>query len=291
MKKTKGYLGGTFYNSLFIPFEYTEGKPPRQIRSSELTSSPPLHNAPMVRSSLRCRGLHHVKGKEAPIVSSKAGKLAQSDGSRANATRKRAPTTSSDRQFGLGRGAHPLGIQPMGNLLLATLNDSYGRKKTKSSATVADRDVDGENGKPQRQVNARDVGLGALQVLSDSLVLDIAGRLPAQDLCRLGVCSRAFHVVCHQEELWRALTLEEFGGDFDFEHSWRWTYVKGALKARGGARSAGAEIDAGLNESSTAGEQKRTGGEVSMDYTPPLKVLLPAHNVAKFRCFSPWVLR
>ena len=221
----------------------------------------------MVRSSTRCRGLRPVKGKEAPSAANNNSKLSQSDGSRANATRKRAPTTSNDRQFGLGRGAHPLGIQPMGNLLLATLDDTNGRKKSKSSPALA---VD--NMKPLRQVKARDVGLGALQVLSDSLVLDIAGRLPAQDLCRLGVCSRAFHVMCHQEELWRVLTLEEFGGDFDFEHSWRWTYVKGMLKARGGAMSAGAEGIAGLSGRSASGQQKCAGGEVAMEYTPPLKV-------------------
>ncbi|GFH22083.1 JmjC domain-containing protein, partial [Haematococcus lacustris] len=74
---------------------------------------------------------------------------------------------------------HPIGLQPEGNLLL------------RSGAW-----------------NCRNAGLGALQVLSDALILELLGLLDAVSLCQLSQCSRALYCFCDAEDLWKALVLE-----------------------------------------------------------------------------------
>ncbi|GBG79440.1 hypothetical protein CBR_g29587 [Chara braunii] len=104
-------------------------------------------------------------------------------------------------RFDLERGAHPLGVRPLGNLLF---------------------DVDaGERGVRH---NVRDVGLGDLAILSDATILDIVGHLSGRDLARLALVSKAFYVFCYQDDTWRALVVEELRGDFRFAGSWRETY-------------------------------------------------------------------
>ncbi|CAI7851278.1 unnamed protein product [Closterium sp. NIES-53] len=183
-----------------------------------------------------------------------------------------AGDSSSRQRFGLERGGHPLGVQPLGNLFLRSDHNPL---------------------KPLR--NARDAGLGALRRLPDPILLDIVGRLPAESLCHVGMASRALHVVAHQEELWRALVLESAEGGFEWEASWRWTYVKWRMGARGQAKGAGkgegkggAEGTEGAEEQNGSDEGK--GGEAGragkgvkrkekhgeergvLQYRPPLKV-------------------
>ncbi|KAL6756934.1 JmjC protein [Haematococcus lacustris] len=89
-------------------------------------------------------------------------------------------------------GRHPIGLQPEGNLLL------------RSGAW-----------------NCRNAGLGALQVLSDALILELLGLLDAVSLCQLSQCSRALYCFCDAEDLWKALVLEETQGSFCWSASWR----------------------------------------------------------------------
>ncbi|GJP50296.1 hypothetical protein CLOM_g9430 [Closterium sp. NIES-68] len=176
-------------------------------------------------------------------------------------TNSTLPDSGSSRQrFGLERGGHPLGVQPLGNLFLR---------------------ADQNPSKPLR--NARDAGLGALRRLPDPILLDIVGRLPAASLCHVGMASRALHVVAHQEELWRALVVEDAGGAFRWEASWRWTYVKwrtgeggkGAGEAEGkeGKEGEGGEegeagrVGKGLKRKTKHGEERG-----ALQYQPPLKV-------------------
>ncbi|KAJ9523551.1 hypothetical protein QJQ45_007246 [Haematococcus lacustris] len=56
--------------------------------------------------------------------------------------------------------------------------------------------------------NATTYGLGALQVLSDALILELLGLLDAVSLCQLSQCSRALYCFCDAEDLWKALVLE-----------------------------------------------------------------------------------
>ncbi|XP_074353823.1 arginine-specific demethylase JMJ22 [Apium graveolens] len=74
--------------------------------------------------------------------------------------------------------------------------------------------------------NLRNTGLGNLQTLTDELVLDILGLLDATHLANLSAVSKSFYIFCTHEPLWRNLVLEKFGGDFLFDGSWRFTYVK-----------------------------------------------------------------
>eukprot|EP00271_Cylindrocystis_brebissonii_P008456 TRINITY_DN22779_c0_g1_i2.p1 TRINITY_DN22779_c0_g1~~TRINITY_DN22779_c0_g1_i2.p1 ORF type:complete len:484 (+),score=84.20 TRINITY_DN22779_c0_g1_i2:256-1707(+) len=127
-------------------------------------------------------------------------------GPRALKKKKRDGSSNGSRShtFDLERGGHSYGVQPLGNFYL----DSS-------------------------RVNTREVGLGNLRVLRDETLLDILGMLSAKDLARLALVSKGSYVVVHHDELWRALTLDSFGGDFRFCSSWRETYQQRALAAAG----------------------------------------------------------
>lgn len=56
--------------------------------------------------------------------------------------------------------------------------------------------------------DARPRGLGRLAQLSDELLLGILYELPAADLQRLALASKALYAFCHYDELWKALVLE-----------------------------------------------------------------------------------
>ena len=91
---------------------------------------------------------------------------------------------------------HPLGVQPLGNQLL------FG------TAT------------PCRRAG----GLGDLALLSDEMLLLLLQHLSPTSLATLGCASKACYAFCASEELWKSATLEAWGGDVRFTHSWRATY-------------------------------------------------------------------
>jgi hypothetical protein len=85
---------------------------------------------------------------------------------------------------------HPYGIKPNGQAFLEACGD------------------------------ARGPGLGHMGALPDEVLLQLLYLLPASDLQRLGMASRALYAYCHFDELWKALLLE----------------VGGACSAHGGGR-------------------------------------------------------
>ncbi|KAI8818137.1 uncharacterized protein EV422DRAFT_190700 [Fimicolochytrium jonesii] len=121
--------------------------------------------------------------------------------SRAAATVKKRVKTSTrpSTQFLLPSGKHPRGIKPAGNYLFD------------SARGVRD---------------CRKGGLGYLAYLPDELLLDLLGQLEAADLSRLARCSQALYVFTYHDDLWRALTINEFGtgGWGVFQNTWRNTY-------------------------------------------------------------------
>lgn len=90
---------------------------------------------------------------------------------------------------------HSHSIQPLGNLFLAN------------------------------QPNIRNSGLGSLQIFPDDLIIDILAFLDANSLSVLSVCSKSLYVFSTHDPLWRNLTLDVLKGDFDFNGSWRSTFV------------------------------------------------------------------
>ncbi|BDA49233.1 Bifunctional arginine demethylase and lysyl-hydroxylase JM [Coccomyxa sp. Obi] len=93
---------------------------------------------------------------------------------------------------------HPHGVQPWGNYLL------NGGKEVRSA------------------------GLGRLRILSDELILAVLAQLPANSLVSCSATSKALYCFCNHEELWRALTLQEFEGRFKYQTSWQHTYLAAA---------------------------------------------------------------
>ncbi|KAF0895666.1 hypothetical protein E2562_014285 [Oryza meyeriana var. granulata] len=112
----------------------------------------------------------------------------------------------ADPGDGSGRRRGGYLVQPLGNLLLAAAGPTGG--------------------------NLRDAGLGALRPLPDDVLLDVLCLLAARDLARLSAASRALYVVASHDPLWRALVLDELGGDFAFSTSWRATYITAASGGR-----------------------------------------------------------
>jgi hypothetical protein len=73
--------------------------------------------------------------------------------------------------------------------------------------------------------DVRTKGLGILSKLSDEAVLNILGFLDAHSLAILQSVSKALYCFSNHEDLWKALVLQEFAGDWDFKGTWQDTYV------------------------------------------------------------------
>ena len=103
---------------------------------------------------------------------------------------------------------HPLGVRPLGNLL-----------------------VDRARG----IVDARRGGLGALARLSDELLLEVLEFLCPRDVFRFGGASRVAYAYAAHEDLWRTLVLHSYGGPsaWTFTGKWRSTAVARELRADG----------------------------------------------------------
>lgn len=73
--------------------------------------------------------------------------------------------------------------------------------------------------------NSRNTGLGNLQTLTDEIVLEILGLLGGAHLGILSTVSKSFYVFGSHEPLWRTLVLENYGGGFLYNGSWKLTYI------------------------------------------------------------------
>ncbi|KAI5425224.1 arginine-specific demethylase JMJ22 [Lathyrus oleraceus] len=74
-------------------------------------------------------------------------------------------------------------------------------------------------------INSRDTGLGNLHTLTDELVLDILGFLDGTSLGVLASVSKSFYVFTNHEPLWRNLVLENLSDGFQYNGSWKTTFV------------------------------------------------------------------
>ncbi|KAJ1981371.1 hypothetical protein H4R34_002100 [Dimargaris verticillata] len=100
--------------------------------------------------------------------------------------------------------SHPAGIRPWGNYYF-----DQGSLQTGSFDPHA----------------IRQCMLGHWHRLTDDLILRILeSELIATDLANLQRVSKGFYAFARHEDLWRALTLKDFGGAFTFCSTWRQTY-------------------------------------------------------------------
>jgi len=65
-------------------------------------------------------------------------------------------------------------------------------------------------------VDCRSNGLGRLNILEDEVILEIL--------------SKALYIFSGTDELWKALCLDSFDGDFKFECNWKMTYIRRKLE-------------------------------------------------------------
>jgi hypothetical protein len=64
---------------------------------------------------------------------------------------------------------------------------------------------------PARHCRFHPAGLGLLSPLPDELLLELLFGLPAADLARLGLASKALYCFAHTSELWKALVIQVCG--------------------------------------------------------------------------------
>ncbi|ORY97057.1 hypothetical protein BCR41DRAFT_314724 [Lobosporangium transversale] len=97
---------------------------------------------------------------------------------------------------------HPLGIKPLGNYYMdATQPDFTG--------------------------SCRGPSLGLLSRLTDEIIMEILNLLSSHDLLTLGAASRVLYGLTHLDDMWKSLTIEKFGGDWEWEEdNWRATFLK-----------------------------------------------------------------
>ncbi|XP_045795815.1 F-box protein At5g06550 [Trifolium pratense] len=74
-------------------------------------------------------------------------------------------------------------------------------------------------------INSRDTGLGNLHTLTDELVLDILGFLDGTSLGVLASVSKSFYVFTNHEPIWRNLVLDNLIDGFQYNGSWKSTFV------------------------------------------------------------------
>ncbi|KAL9642242.1 hypothetical protein ABK040_007242 [Willaertia magna] len=73
----------------------------------------------------------------------------------------------------------------------------------------------------------REKGLGSLQNIPDEGLIEyIFPFLTIQELCLLSSISRTFLVLSEDDRLWRQFTFNYFEGNFQYEISWKFTFVK-----------------------------------------------------------------
>jgi hypothetical protein len=114
-----------------------------------------------------------------------------------------AENSLRERHWSLEGGSHPCGVLPWGNI--------YHQGSAPS---------------------IRNSSLGLFRVFDDERLLDVLGFVGASELCKLARCSKAFYILAHTEDLWKALVLTHLGGNFRFEHTWRETYAKEACDVK-----------------------------------------------------------
>ena len=95
--------------------------------------------------------------------------------------------------------SHPTGIEPEGNYLLK------GGPNIRSQGILPYPLSLQSNDHPAVLLCT---GLGAMQVLSDELLLGILAHVDAQALARLALASRSLYCFCNHEDVWRALVLQ-----------------------------------------------------------------------------------
>ncbi|KDO31354.1 hypothetical protein SPRG_03971 [Saprolegnia parasitica CBS 223.65] len=94
--------------------------------------------------------------------------------------------------------AHPLGVKPWGNCF----NDmDKGIKECRTG------------------------GLGRLAALPDTVLNSIFEWLEPMDMATTSATSRAWYIFAYHDEYWRTFVLENFGGDFVPQATWRQAYV------------------------------------------------------------------
>jgi hypothetical protein len=98
----------------------------------------------------------------------------------------------STSEFSIG---HPYGVKPWGNYMLDG-----------SSSSI------------------RGTSLGSLQILNDEALILVLSLASASDLCKLAQVSKVLYVFSHHSDLWRDLTLKNFGGEFTFTGNWKDTF-------------------------------------------------------------------
>ncbi|KDN49359.1 hypothetical protein RSAG8_02061, partial [Rhizoctonia solani AG-8 WAC10335] len=79
--------------------------------------------------------------------------------------------------------------------------------------------------KPTSPIRQR--GLGALDVLSDALLLGLIGLLTAKDILFLGSCSKALFACCAHQPIWKNLFIRTANGKLDgWAGTWRKAYLQ-----------------------------------------------------------------
>ncbi|KAJ1923541.1 hypothetical protein IWQ60_005820 [Tieghemiomyces parasiticus] len=113
---------------------------------------------------------------------------------------------------------HPTGIKPWGNSFLDRVQ-------------VTPEGLTPEGQLYRSPTTVRQATLGSLAVLGDQLILDILGdHLTGPELARVQRVNRGLYAFARHEDLWRTRTIADFGGDFEFDRTWRQTYRRRTLR-------------------------------------------------------------
>lgn len=110
--------------------------------------------------------------------------------------RKRTTTGSSSRRA----QPHPYGVKPQGNMYFDVEDPNF--------------------------VHRRENGFGSLACMEDASIFEMFFIFSAQELSNVALVSKAFYVFAQEEEFWKMLVVDKFGGDFTFAGTWQETYKK-----------------------------------------------------------------
>ncbi|QDZ24303.1 JmjC domain-containing protein [Chloropicon primus] len=116
----------------------------------------------------------------------------------------------------LVNGGHPLGVKPWGTLLFECTASS---------------------GSPHASaVRRRTEGLGLFAKMEDAVLIQVLGMMKPEELCALACTSSTFYAYASHDELWRALTFDDFAtSSTEFYATWKETYCRNRLRGLKGS--------------------------------------------------------